>query len=232
VGRSAARGPGRQCGGWGFDGLELACWGDHFDVAEALRDPAYCAAQRAVLDRHGLRVCPIAQPICHDVEPPLESEADRHSEQLELSLREPVELEPCGGTVVARGINYCTAFEVALKIRELFGLHFEAYSAADLMHGPVAALSPGWPVLAIAPAGPPLESMNLAISSLVDRGARVTVVGENGALRLVTGVPEWLSPLVAVVPGQVIAVRLAQHLERNTTSRTASPKRPLRTRWS
>ena len=29
-----------KCGGWGFDGLELACWGDHFDVAEALRDPA------------------------------------------------------------------------------------------------------------------------------------------------------------------------------------------------
>ena len=36
----------RKCGGWGFDGLELACWGDHFDVGEALRDRGYCAGRR------------------------------------------------------------------------------------------------------------------------------------------------------------------------------------------
>ena len=48
-----------------------------------------------------------------------------------------------GGTVVARGVNYGTSFEIALKIRELSGLLFEAYSAADLMHGPVAAIAPG-----------------------------------------------------------------------------------------
>jgi sugar phosphate isomerase/epimerase len=40
---------------WGFDGLELACWGDHFDVAAALADPGYAARQRALLERHGLR---------------------------------------------------------------------------------------------------------------------------------------------------------------------------------
>ncbi|MBA2513820.1 MAG: sugar phosphate isomerase/epimerase [Solirubrobacterales bacterium] len=43
-----------KCGAWGFDGLELACWGDHFDVGEALRDPAYCAARRETLERNGL----------------------------------------------------------------------------------------------------------------------------------------------------------------------------------
>ena len=43
-----------KCGGWGFDGLELACWGDHFDVAEALRDTGYAARVRALLERHGL----------------------------------------------------------------------------------------------------------------------------------------------------------------------------------
>ena len=48
-----------------------------------------------------------------------------------------------GGTVIARGVNYGTAFEIALKIRELSGLLFEAYSAADLMHGPVAAIARG-----------------------------------------------------------------------------------------
>ena len=34
-----------KCGDWGFDGLELACWGDHFDVAEALADAGYCAGR-------------------------------------------------------------------------------------------------------------------------------------------------------------------------------------------
>ena len=65
-----------------------------------------------------------------------------------------------GGTVVARGVNYGTAFEIALKIRELSGLLFEAYSGADLMHGPVAAVSSGWPVFALAPSGPAMASMD------------------------------------------------------------------------
>ena len=43
-----------KCAEWGFDGLELACWGDHFDVAEAMRDSGYAAGQRALLERHGL----------------------------------------------------------------------------------------------------------------------------------------------------------------------------------
>jgi sugar phosphate isomerase/epimerase len=40
--------------GWGFDGLELACWGDHFEVGRALAEPGYCAEKRALLERHGL----------------------------------------------------------------------------------------------------------------------------------------------------------------------------------
>jgi sugar phosphate isomerase/epimerase len=41
--------------GWGFDGLELACWGDHFEVDRALGDPSYLEQKRALLERHGLR---------------------------------------------------------------------------------------------------------------------------------------------------------------------------------
>src|SRR5437867_3884993 len=44
-----------KAGEWGFDGLELACWGDHFDVARALAEPGYANTHRAVLERHGLR---------------------------------------------------------------------------------------------------------------------------------------------------------------------------------
>jgi sugar phosphate isomerase/epimerase len=44
-----------KCSEWGFDGLELACSGDHFDVRQAVADPAYAKAQRSLLERHGLR---------------------------------------------------------------------------------------------------------------------------------------------------------------------------------
>jgi len=43
-----------KCARWGYDGLELACWGDHFEVDRALTDPSYCGAVRELLDRHGL----------------------------------------------------------------------------------------------------------------------------------------------------------------------------------
>jgi sugar phosphate isomerase/epimerase len=45
----------RTAGSWGFDGLELACWGDHFEVDRALADDAYCAEKRALLEGNGLR---------------------------------------------------------------------------------------------------------------------------------------------------------------------------------
>ncbi len=123
-----------------------------------------------------------------------------------------------GGTVVARGVNFATAHEVALKIRELSGLLFEAYSSADLMHGPVAAIAPGWPVITVAPRGPAFETMTTALDALEERGARLIVISDDEralrrahvALPLWTRVPEWLSPLVAVVPGQLAALRLAQ----------------------
>src|SRR5262245_40166349 len=53
-----------KCGEWGFDGLELACWGDHFDVAETLRDPGYAAGRRQILERHGLGVWAIGNHLC------------------------------------------------------------------------------------------------------------------------------------------------------------------------
>src|SRR5205085_844889 len=44
----------QKAGGWGFDGLELACWGDHFEVDRALDDASYRRAKREVLERNGL----------------------------------------------------------------------------------------------------------------------------------------------------------------------------------
>jgi glucosamine--fructose-6-phosphate aminotransferase (isomerizing) len=120
-------------------------------------------------------------------------------------------------TVVARGVNYGTGFEIALKIRELSGLVTEAYSPADLMHGPIAAIQPGWPVVVAAPTGPARPSVEEIVPPLRAQGARlVAVLAVRAALRraqtklvLASGVPEWLSPLTVVVPGQVAAMRLA-----------------------
>jgi len=123
-----------------------------------------------------------------------------------------------GATVVGRGVNYGTAFEVALKIRELSGLVVEAYSPADLMHGPIAAIRPDWPVVLVAPNGPARPSVEEIVLPLRERGARLLAISDVAAvlrraktkLPLVSHVPEWLSPLTAVIPGQVTAMRLAQ----------------------
>jgi glutamine---fructose-6-phosphate transaminase (isomerizing) len=122
-----------------------------------------------------------------------------------------------GGSVVARGVNYGTAFEVALKIRELSGAQFEAFSSADLLHGPIAAVKPGRPAIVIAPTGRTLTSMRAAVDKVRERGSEVIAISDDAdflrqsdtALELVPDVPEWLSPLLTVVPGQAAAVRLA-----------------------
>src|SRR3954465_13214549 len=62
-----------KVGEWEFDGLELATWGDHFDVAEALSDSSYCAGRRAILERHGLNCWAIGahllgQAVCDPID--------------------------------------------------------------------------------------------------------------------------------------------------------------------
>src|SRR4051812_45951311 len=150
----------------------------------------------------------------------LEAMPDTLERQVALSLATEPPLgeyeDAVGATVVGRGVNYGTAFEIALKIRELSGLMTEAYSPADLMHGPIAAIQPGWPVVVVAPSGPARPSVEELVPPLRPRGARLVAVSDVRAvlrraqtrLVLARGVPEWLGPLTAVVPGQVAAMRL------------------------
>ncbi|MEU9671391.1 sugar phosphate isomerase/epimerase family protein [Streptomyces bobili] len=61
----------RLAAGWGYDGLEIACWGDHFEIDRVLADPDYVHRKREVLDRHGLSVWAISnhlvgQAVCDD----------------------------------------------------------------------------------------------------------------------------------------------------------------------
>jgi len=117
-------------------------------------------------------------------------------------------------TVVGRGAHYATAFEVALKVRELAGIVAEAYSPADLLHGPIATVGPGQPLLAIAPSGPTEEPMRELIAAARERGAHVAAIGHDAALGdpflELVDVPEWLGPAVAIVPAQLLAVGLAE----------------------
>ncbi|OIV35540.1 AP endonuclease [Mangrovactinospora gilvigrisea] len=60
-----------RAAGWGYDGLEIACWGDHFEVDRALAEPDYIEGRRAILDKHGLKVFAISnhlvgQAVCDD----------------------------------------------------------------------------------------------------------------------------------------------------------------------
>jgi glucosamine--fructose-6-phosphate aminotransferase (isomerizing) len=130
--------------------------------------------------------------------------------------------------VVGRGVAYGTAFEAALKLSELTGVIAAPWSSADFMHGPIAIVEPGFPVLAIAPSGPTLDGIRELLDAAAARGADVTVISdaEFGGYRKIAlePVPEWLSPLVAVIPAQLLAVGAAQPLGRDVDRPTGLQK--------
>lgn len=113
--------------------------------------------------------------------------------------------------VVGRGANYATAFEAALKIKELTRIAAEPYSPPDLMHGPVAVLGPEHGVLAFAPPGPTADDVFAAVREAERRGAPSIVASMDGAsvIQLVPQ-PDWLSPFCAAVAAQQLAAGLAE----------------------
>lgn len=118
--------------------------------------------------------------------------------------------------VLGRGYNYSTTFEVALKIKELTRMVAEPYSSADFRHGPIATVSGDFPVVLVAPRGAISEDMTDLINRVKQLGAEMLVISDeqsllqqaNLPLPIPEGLPEWLTPLVAVVPGQLFAMRL------------------------
>lgn len=115
--------------------------------------------------------------------------------------------------VLGRGFNYATAFEVALKLKELTYIVAEPYSSADFRHGPLAIVERGFPVVAIAPQGVVLPDMRRLLQDLAAREAELIVISDDDEalalartpLRLPRPLPEWLSPFTAVLPGQLLA---------------------------
>ena len=123
-------------------------------------------------------------------------------------------METC--VVLGRGYNYATAFEIALKLKELNYLIAEPYSSADFMHGPIAVVGSGFPSLVIAPSGKMFDTMRDFTLELKSRGAELLIISDRQdllaeaitPLPLPEGVSEWLSPVICVVPGQLFAYHL------------------------
>ncbi len=116
--------------------------------------------------------------------------------------------------VVARGYLYGAALEIGLKIKETCSLLADGYSAADLRHGPIAAVTRGFPVIALNVPGPAYDGLAALIDELRTRGARVLTVGAgfDADVSLPAEIPEALAPVVAVVRGQQLAHSLATRL--------------------
>lgn len=119
--------------------------------------------------------------------------------------------------VIGRGYNLPTALELALKLKELTYVMANAYSSADFRHGPIAMITSGLPVVLIMPSGATLPDMQVLAEELVERGAELLIVTNAAAaqrhattLLPMADMPEWLSPLAAIVPGQVLALHLTQ----------------------
>ncbi len=127
--------------------------------------------------------------------------------------------------VIGRGFNYATAFEWSLKIQELSYVVADPYSTADFLHGPIAIIESGFPVMALAPSGKVYADLLSLLRRLHgDLKAELLVISDQtealelaqSPLALPQGIPEWLTPLVAIVPAQLFAYHLTRAKGYNT----------------
>jgi glutamine---fructose-6-phosphate transaminase (isomerizing) len=121
--------------------------------------------------------------------------------------------------VLGRGFNYATAFEWALKLKELTYLIAEPYSSADFQHGPIAMVEGGFPILAVAPSGKVQDSMRDMLTRLRrEKDAELVVISDDAdvltlaqsPIPLPPQIPEWLTPLVSILPAQLFACHLTE----------------------
>jgi glucosamine--fructose-6-phosphate aminotransferase (isomerizing) len=116
--------------------------------------------------------------------------------------------------LTARGFAFATACEAALKLMETSYVAAQAFSGADLLHGPIAMVAPGEPALAIVPKGAGGAAMAPVLERLQAAGAQLAILGAAAAPRAAWSLPlpvvdEALSPILQILPLQVVALRLA-----------------------
>ena len=119
---------------------------------------------------------------------------------------------------IGRGINYPIALEGALKLKEISYIHAEGYPAGEMKHGPIALLDSHVPVVSIAMPGPVFEKVLSNAQEAKARDAQMIGVAPEGpdtelfdALLPVPEVSEWVSPLLTVVPMQLLSYHIAAY---------------------
>lgn len=120
--------------------------------------------------------------------------------------------------VLGRGFNYSTAYEWSLKLKELTYVMADPYSSADFLHGPIAMVSSGFPVFAMAPQGAVYKDMLELLRKLKkDHAIDLFLISDeeqalglaDTAVPLPPQVPEWLSPIIGILPAQLFCHQLA-----------------------
>ena len=126
-------------------------------------------------------------------------------------------MERC--VVLGRGYNYATAFEWSLKLKELTYVIAEPYSSADFQHGPIAIIEAGFPVMVINPSGKIYDNFMPLLRQLRDQqNAELVMISDQAEalalaqspMPLPADIPEWLTPLVAIVPAQLFTHALTR----------------------
>ena len=121
--------------------------------------------------------------------------------------------------VLGRGFNYSTAFEWSLKLKELTYVVAEPYSSADFQHGPIAVVDQGFPVLAVMPEGRVVADLLALVKRLkAEKRAELLIISNQpqalklaqSPIRLPDDLPEWVSPMVAIVPAQLFCYHLTR----------------------
>ncbi len=119
---------------------------------------------------------------------------------------------------LGRGINYPTALEGALKLKEISYVHATGYPAGEMKHGPISLVTEGVPVIGIAPRDSVYDKMVSNLAEARARNGRILAVGTRGDRALaelaetvfyVPKTPEYLSPIVTVLPLQLLAYHIA-----------------------
>jgi glucosamine--fructose-6-phosphate aminotransferase (isomerizing) len=128
--------------------------------------------------------------------------------------------------VVGRGYSFPLALEIALKLREVGVRNAQGFSAADLLHGPIAAVRPGSAAVVVGAAGPTLPSLRDCAAALRARGARLFVISDAPELREsadvavpVVSASESLAAIPAAVVGQWLTLQ-------DALARGLDPDRP------
>jgi glutamine---fructose-6-phosphate transaminase (isomerizing) len=111
---------------------------------------------------------------------------------------------------IGRGFHLATAHEAALKLKELTYVAVEAFSSADFRHGPIAMIEDGFPVLAVIGNSTFDQDVATLAETLKARQANLLTVGSSGADLPFDAPAAWLEPLTAILPGQLLAGRIAE----------------------